>query len=87
MWKVLIFASELGAGSFVVSVWDGGTTDLLGDASETVAYVLTAGRNNERAGVTKRVAERREAMFGGVSASFLGECTLGAKKAEARDKA
>lgn len=70
----MIFASEPGAGSLTVSVLDGGTTELLGEASVTVAYVLTAGRNNERAGIARRVAERRDAMFGGLTSSFLVEC-------------
>lgn len=70
----MIWASELGLGSFVVSVWDGGTTDLFGEDSETVAYVLTAGRNAERRGVARRVADRRDAMFIGICWSFLDEC-------------
>lgn len=71
----MIFASLPGSGSLVVSVLDGGITDLLGvGVSETVAYVLTAGRNNERAGKARRVAERREAMIEVARSRSLAMC-------------
>ena len=78
MWKVLILASLLGAGSFTVADSFSEIGDRLADVSiigfcsVTVAYVLVArGRNADLAGATNRDAERRAAIVETTNAVWL----------------